>query len=443
VNTQIRRLGIVLLVLFCALFVQLNWLQVIDAHALNNKTGNSRAVVRDFVQPRGVIQTADGAVLAQSVASGDAFKLQRQYPLGPLFAHVTGYFSFTYGSEGVERTYNDALTGHIAKSTFDPRNLLVQRDKTDNVTLTLSRNLQQIATDALGPRKGSVVALDPRNGAVLALADYPSYDPNNLAAHDQTAVTQAWTQLNASPDKPLLPRTYRERFPPGSSFKVVTSSAGLATGTVTLTQPVYPTLVELPLPQTAGQTLRNFGGESCGGALPEALRVSCNTAFAQLGLDLGGQKLTAQAEAFGFNKVPPIDLPFGASSVFPPAMTPHVLSDVRDTDGNVVQRFDPKPWLTAVPPDVARQVRDMMVGVVQNGTGTNARIPGVTVAGKTGTAQTGLDKSDVWFIAFAPAEAPRVAVAVMLENQPNRDEATGGALAAPIAQAVLRAALAP
>ncbi len=482
-NAQIRRLGVVLLVLFSALFVQLNWLQVIDAHALNNKTGNSRAVVRDFVQPRGVIQTADGAVLAQSVASADAFKLQRQYPLGPLFGHVTGYFSFTYGSEGVERTYNDALTGHIAKSAFDPRNLLVQRDKTDDITLTLSRKLQQIATDALGQRKGSVVALDPRNGAVLALADYPSYDPNNLASHDQTAVTQAWTQLNASADNPLLPRTYRERFPPGSSFKVVTSSAGLATGTVTLTQPVYPTLVELPLPQTAGQTLRNFGGESCGGALPEALRVSCNTAFGQLGLDLGGEKLASQANAFGFNKVPPIDLPFGATSFFPAAsafdrdrpalaksaigqqdvtatplqmalvaagianngvvMTPHVLGDVRDTDGNVVQRFDPKPWLTAVPPDVARQVRDMMIGVVERGTGTNARIPGVSVAGKTGTAQTGANKSDVWFIAFAPADAPRVAVAVMLENQPNADEATGGALAAPVAQAVLRAALAP
>jgi peptidoglycan glycosyltransferase len=483
VNSQIRRLGVVLLVLFSALFVQLNWLQIIDAHSLNNNPANSRAVVRDFVQPRGIIQTADGAVLAQSVPSDDAFKLQRQYPLGPLFAHVTGYFSFTYGSEGVERTYNDALTGHVSKSTFDPRSLLVQRDKTDNVTLTLSRSLQQIATDALGQRKGSVVALDPRNGAVLALADYPSYDPNNLASHDQEAVTRQWTALNADADNPLLPRTYRERFPPGSSFKVVTSSAGLATGTVSLTQPVYPTLVELPLPQTAGQTLRNFGGESCGGPLPEALRVSCNTAFAQLGLDLGAEKLSSQANAFGFNKVPPLDLPFGAASSFPPPsafdrdkpalaksaigqqdvaatplqmalvaagignggviMTPHVLGDVRDTDGNVVQRFDPKPWLTAVPPDVARQVRDMMVGVVERGTGTNARIPGVSVAGKTGTAQTGANKSDVWFIAFAPAEAPRVAVAVMLENQPNADEATGGALAAPIAQAVLRAALAP
>ena len=480
-NTQIRRLGVVLLLLFSALFVQLNWLQVIDAHSLNNNPANSRAVVRDFIQPRGVIQTADGTVVAQSVPSNDAFKLQRQYPLGPLFAHVTGYFSFTYGGEGAERQFNDDLTGHATQG-FNPRDLLVQRSKTDNVTLTLSRNLQQVATDALGRRKGSVVALDPRTGAVLALADYPSYDPNVLASHNQDAVRQAWTDLNASPDKPLLPRTYRERYFPGSSFKVVTAATALATGTATTTMPVYPNLVELPLPNTGGQTLRNFGGSSCGGTLPQALQVSCNTAFAQLGLDLGGQKLSAGAEAFGFNKVPPLDLPFGASSVFPAAgdfdrdkpalaksaigqqnvaatplqmalvaagianngviMTPHVLAEVRDANGAVVDTYQPKPWLTAVPPDIAHTTRDMMVGVVTGGSGTRAQIPGVTVAGKTGTAQTGNDTSHVWFISFAPAEAPRVAVAVMLENQPSSNEATGGALAAPIAQAVLRAALA-
>jgi peptidoglycan glycosyltransferase len=482
VNTQIRRLGVVLLVLFSALFVQLNWLQVIHANALNTNPANSRAVVRDFVQPRGVIQTADGAVLAQSVPSNDAFKLQRQYPLGALFSHLTGYFSFTYGSEGVERQYNDELTGHGSRTSFNPRDLLLKRDKTANVTLTVSRNLQQVATDALGARKGSVVALDPRSGAVLAFADYPTYDPNVLASHNQDAVRQAWTDLNANTDKPLLPRTYRERYFPGSSFKVVTTATALATGTATPTQPVYPTLVELPLPNAGGQTLRNFGGESCGGNLAQALQVSCNTTFAQVGLDLGAQKLTAGAEAFGFNKVPPLDLPFGAASAFPPAsafdrdkpalaksaigqqdvaatplqmalvaagianngviMTPHVLAEVRDTDGTVVDKYDPKPWTTAVPPGVARTTKDMMVGVVTGGTGTRAQIPGVTVAGKTGTAQTGLNTSHTWFIAFAPAEAPRVAVAVMLENQPSSDEATGGALAAPIAQAVMRAALA-
>ncbi len=482
-NTQIRRLGIVMLVLFTALFVQLNWLQVIDANDLNNHPANSRQVVRDFSRPRGVIQTSDGAIIAQSVPSNDAFKLQRQYPLGPLFAHVTGYFSFTYGSEGVEREYNDALTGRASANRFDPRDLLVDREKTGNVTLTLSRGLQELATAQLGDRKGSVVALDPRTGAILALADHPTYDPNALASHDQEVVRQAWTQLNGDPDKPLLPRAYRERYPPGSSFKVVTTATALATGTATPTQPVYPTLRELLLPQAGGQTLQNFGGGSCGGPLPEAMRVSCNTAFAQLGLDLGAQKLSAGADAFGFNKEPPIDLPYVAESYFPPAsafardqpglaksaigqqdvsatplqmalvaagianngviMTPHVMSEVRDAEGEVIQRYEPKPWMTAAPPAVAQATRDMMVNVVDRGSGTRAQIPGVSVAGKTGTAQTGLDKSHVWFIAFAPADAPRVAVAVMLEDQPSSNEFTGGALAAPIAQAVMRAALAP
>ena len=480
-NTQIRRLGIVLVVLFSALFVQLNWLQVIDANDLNNHPANSRAVVRDFSRPRGVIQTSDGAIVAQSVPSGDAFKLQREYPLGPLFAHVTGYFSFTYGSEGAEREYNDALTGRVSKGGFNPRDLLVDRDKTANVTLTISRSLQQLATDQLGARKGSVVAIDPRNGAVLAFADYPTYDPNDLASHNQDAVRQAWSQLNADTNKPLLPRAYRERYFPGSSFKVVTTAAALANGTATPAQPVFPTLRELPLPNAGGQTLANFGGGTCGGPLPEALRVSCNTAFAQLGLDIGADKLSSGASAFGFNKAPPIDLPFAAASVFPPAsafardqpglaksaigqqdvaatplqmalvaaaianngvvMTPHVMGEIRDAEGEVIQRYEPKPWLTAVPADVARTTRDMMVGVVERGSGTRAQIPGVAVAGTTGTAQTGLDRSHTWFIAFAPAEAPRVAVAVMLEDQPSTTEATGGALAAPIAQALMRAAL--
>ncbi|MGI8985154.1 MAG: peptidoglycan D,D-transpeptidase FtsI family protein [Acidimicrobiales bacterium] len=481
-NPQIRKVGVVMIVLFSALFLQLNYLQVIQAGNLNDHPANSRAVVRDFSRPRGVVQTADGAVIAQSVPSDDAFKFQRQYPLGPLFAHVSGYFSFTYGSEGVEREYNDALTGKVNQRSFNPRDLLVERDKTANVTLTLRKDLQELATAQLAGRKGAVVALDPRTGAILAMADYPTYDPSALSAHGQDSVRQAWTELNADADKPLLPRTYRERYPPGSSFKVVTAAIALATGEATPSQPVFPNLRELPLPDAGGQTLANFGGGSCGGPLSEALRVSCNTAFAQLGLDLGAQRLSAGAEAFGFNKAPPIDLPFAAASNFPPAgdfardlpglaksaigqqdvaatplqmalvaagianngvvMTPHVMGEIRDTDGEVIQQYAPNPWLTAVPPAVAQQTRDMMVGVVAGGSGSRAQIPGVTVAGKTGTAQTGLDTSHVWFIAFAPAEAPRVAVAVMLEDQSSRTEATGGALAAPIAQAVIRAALA-
>ncbi|HYX44378.1 MAG TPA: penicillin-binding protein 2, partial [Acidimicrobiales bacterium] len=346
--------------------------------------------------------------------------------------------------------------------------------------LTLSKRLQEVARQQLGQRKGAVVALDPTDGSVLALWSYPSFDPNPLAGHNQDDVREAWDRLNTDPDKPLLPRSYRERYFPGSSFKVVTAATGLATGTATLTAPVYPTLTQLPQPQST-QPLRNFGGGSCGGALPEVLRVSCNTAFAQLGLDLGGDKLSNGASSFGFNKVPPIDLPYGVASVFPPGssfardkpalaksaigqqdvaatplqmalvaagiandgvvMTPHLMSEVRDSEGRVVERYEPRPWTTAVPPDVAHSVRDMMIGVVERGSGTAARIPGVPVAGKTGTAQTGRDTSHVWFVTFAPADNPRVAVAVVLEDQPNQDEATGGRLAAPIAQTVLRAAL--
>ena len=480
-NKQIRALGIVLMVMFSALFVQLNNLQVISAGRLNDHPANTRTVLRDFSQPRGAIQTADGVVIAESVEVDDAFERQRRYPEGELFAHITGYFSFTFGDDGVERTYNDALTGRDRKVTLDRLgDILLEKDKTANVTLTVSKTLQQIATDGLAGRKGSVVAIDPRNGAILALADYPSYDPNTLASHNQDDVRKAWADLNVDAERPLLPRTYRERYFPGSSFKVVTAAAALATGVASLSAPVYPTLTELPLPQSS-EPLRNFGGSSCGGPLPEILRISCNTAFAQMGLDLGPQRLAATATQFGFNKVPPIDLPFGVQSAFPdpsafardkPAlaksaigqqdvaatpltmalvaagianngviMTPHVMAEVRDSRAEVLETYQPKPWVEAVPPEVARAVRDMMVGVVASGSGANAQIPGVAVAGKTGTAQTGLGTSHTWFIAFAPAEAPRVAVAVMLENQPSANEFTGGALAAPIARDVMAAAL--
>ena len=480
-NNQIRTLGIVLMVLFSALFVQLNNLQVISANRLNNHPANTRTVVRDFSQPRGSIETSDGVVIAESVEVDDAFERQRRYPEGELFGHLTGYFSFTFGTEGVERTYNDALTGRDRKVTLDRLgDILLDKDKTANVTLTVSKAVQQIAYDGLAGRKGSVVAIDPRNGAILAFADFPSYDPNVLASHNQDEVRKAWADLNADEERPLLPRTYRERYFPGSSFKVVTAAAALADGVVTLSDPAYPTLTELPLPQSS-EPLRNFGGSACGGPLPEILRISCNTAFAQMGLDMGAESLSSGAGDFGFNKAPPIDMPFAAESVFPdpsafardkPAlaksaigqqdvqatplqmalvaagianngiiMTPHVMAEVRDSKAEVLESYEPKPWLTAVPPEVARAVRDMMVGVVASGSGANAQIPGVAVAGKTGTAQTGLGTSHTWFIAFAPAEAPRVAVAVMLENQPSANEFTGGALAAPIAQAVMVAAL--
>jgi penicillin-binding protein A len=480
-NRQIRWLGIAGLVLFLLLFVQLNNIQVLSAKRLNDNRLNTRQAVKDFSQPRGAIQTADGVVVADSVDTGDQFQRLRRYPTGALFAHITGFFSFTFGSEGVERTYNKELTGKANKLKLNNiGDLLLDKKRTANVTLTLTQRLQQVATQALGPRKGAVVALDPRNGAVLAMADYPSFDPNPLSAHDQKVVRAAWAQLVANRDKPLLPRTYRERYFPGSTFKIVTASTGLSNG-ITTTQPVYPQLTELPLPQSGGQVLKNFGSERCGGPLPTILAISCNTAFAQMGLDLGAQKLTAGANAFGFNAAPPLDLPAVARSLFPPvsafkfdkpalaksaigqqdvqasplqmalaagaianngvAMVPHVMAEVRDSEGQVIDTFKPEQWKKPITPDVASTMKDMMIGVVDHGTATRIALPDVQVAAKTGTAQTGNNTSHTWIVAFAPAEAPRVVVSVIVENQPNVSEATGGVVAAPIARAVLQAAL--
>jgi peptidoglycan glycosyltransferase len=481
-NKQIRALGVVLMALFIVLFGFLNYWQVVGADDLNDHPANTRAVVRDFTRARGAIQTADGVVLARSVDSNDDFKLQREYPEGALFGPITGYFSFSFGTDGVERTYNDLLTGRERKLELRRLgDILLDKESTANVTLTLTKQLQQVATQALGNRRGAVVALDPRDGAVLAMVSFPSYDPSPLAGHNQETVRATWELLNAAEDKPLLPRSFRERYFPGSTFKVVTASTALGNGR-TPTDPVFPQLTSLVLPNTRNQRLSNFGGSRCGGNIAQGLQRSCNTVFAQLGLDLGGPILANGTNAFGFNRRPPLDLPNPATSFFPDgaeldrdkpalaksaigqqdvaasplqmalvaaaianngtAMTPHVFREARDSESRVIERFRPKPWVQAVSPETAVQMRDMMIDVVARGTGRQGAISGVQVAGKTGTAQTGRDTSHAWFITFAPADAPTVAVAVILENQSNVNEVTGGIDAAPVARAVVQAALA-
>lgn len=478
-DKQIRRLGVVLMALFVALFLQLNRIQIVQADKLANAPGNTRNATRDFSRPRGVIQTADGVVLARSTPVEGPFEQLRQYPEHELFAHVTGYFSFTYGSDGVERTYNDVLAGRdLAIRRFN--DILSDRVITNDVTLTLTKRLQQVARDALGNRRGSVVALDPRNGAVLAMWSFPAYDPEPLAVHDQKAVQAAWQAYQENPARPMLARSYRERYAPGSTFKVVTAAAALEQAPELATKS-YPVLRTLDLPQT-DKNLPNFGGSSCGGPLPQLLRVSCNTGFAQMGLDLGAEKLADQARRFGFDAAPPFDLPAVARSVFPEAdsfrrnlpalaqsaigqqdvaatplemalvaagvanggsiMKPYVMAEVRDNEGRVVRQAQAGEWQRAMSPENAAALRDMMVAVVNNGTAGRAAVPGAQVAAKTGTAQTTGDNSHAWLIAFAPAEAPTVAVAVIVESQPGLgDTVTGGRIAAPIAQAVLRAAL--
>ncbi|HJR25821.1 MAG TPA: penicillin-binding protein 2 [Acidimicrobiales bacterium] len=482
---QIRLLGIGLMVCFAVLFVQLNRLTVLDAGRLNDNPNNTREILRDFNQPRGTISTADGVVIARSVPAPeeDPFELQREYPEGPLFGHLTGFFSFVLGSTGVEKTYNDELAGRtLDLSLQDLGDLFVDNEQVGNVTVSVRADLQRIAAEALGTRRGSVVALDPRTGAILAMYSNPTYDPNVLANHDTAAATQAQQALDAQPDKPRLARTYQERFFPGSTFKVVTATAGLVSGKVTPDDPTYPTQTSYTPPLT-NRPIRNFDGDSCGGALFTILRVSCNTAFAQMGVEVGAEPMVDAAEAYGFNADVPIDLTAPTRSVFPtdfernlPAlaqsaigqndvaatplqmalvaaavanggevMTPHVLQDVRDTDQNVVDEYDEEVWRTAMDPGTAETLRNAMLGVVESGTATRLKVPGFEVGGKTGTAQLGTDppRSHAWIIGFGgrAGEAPSVVVATIVEGAPEVSNQTGGRVAAPIAQAVLQAAL--
>lgn len=483
-NRQIRLVGVGMLVLFTALFIQLNYLQVIHANSLDHNPLNGNAVVQEYTRARGDIVSSDGVTLAHSVPSGDQFKYLRQYPQGSLFAQLTGFFSFTYGSDGAERTYDQVLTGQkqdykLPTSLGDLRNLLTTSNQAQSISLTVSAKMQQAAEAALGSKVGSVVAINPATGAILALYSNPSFDPNQLAIHNTSQEKTNYQALLAAPNNPLSPATYRDRWFPGSTFKILTSAA-VFDHNPSLSTKTYPVLSALPLPATNLQ-LHNFGGETCGGQLAELFTVSCNTGFGAVGLDLGAQNLYDEAQAFGFNQVPPIDLPFGVPSNFPAAstfahdppgvaysaigqqdvsatplqmalvasaiadngtiMTPHILGHVTNSQGQTVGTYQAKPWLQATSASTAASITKMMESVVNSpkGTGTAGAVPGVTVAAKTGTAQTGTGNIDAWFAAFAPNPNPSIAVAVLVPNQPGANAYQGGTIAAPIAKAVIQA----
>lgn len=484
-SRQIAKLGIGLLVCYLALFVQLNRVTVFGAEELKDNPNNNRDILRDYNGPRGTISTADGEVVARSDPNpdGSRFETHRTYPTGDLFAHIVGYYSLNLGSTGVEDRYNAELAGRTLDLTFrDIGDLFVERDRVGDLTLTLRSDVQQAARDALGDQRGSVVALDPRTGDVLAMWSNPSFDPNRIATQDFDAANDAFTELDDAEGNPLLAKSYRERYFPGSTFKLVTASAGLASGDITREQPSYPVTSSYTPPLTT-RPLRNFGGSSCGGTLFDILRVSCNTAFAQMAVDLGADQMIETAEAFGFNDEPPIDLPNPAASNFPtdferndPAlaqsgigqfevsatplqmalvtaaianegaiMTPRVLDSVRDDEGTLVDEPDPTQWRRAMSEDEAATMREAMIGVATNGTATGLQIPGFEVGGKTGTAQLGTEppRSHAWIVGFAGKEGedPSVAVAVIVEGQEGASEQTGGRVAAPIARTVMEVIL--
>lgn len=491
IDRNLRHVLIVLLGCFVLLFAQLNRIQVLDAQALREHPANTRTVQRDFSRPRGFVSTADDVVVARSVPSDGVFELQREYPEGDLYAHTVGYLSFNIGAEGIERSYNDELVGRTPSLQLSGlAGILGEDDSTGQVVLTIRHDLQTTARDALGDRRGSVVVLDPRNGDVLALWSNPSFDPNVLASHDGRAVNEAFSELVEADGNPLRAAAYRDIYFPGSTFKVVTATAALETGVATLDSPVFEASTGYTAPLTT-RPIANFGGNTCGGPLIDLLRVSCNTGFAELGAELlGPQRLTEQAQSFGFNTVPPIDLPGAVASRFPtdygaqqrppsveipagvyedsPALAqaaigqndvaatplqmalvaagvandgdvfaPRIVSEIRNTKGEVVTTPNPTVWQQPMSLITATALRQAMISVVEAGSGTAAQVPGIDVGGKTGTAQLGTEepKSHAWFIAFAgpPGQRPELVVAVFVEATDDDPDQTGGRVAAPIA----------
>lgn len=315
---RIRTLGLAFMVLYGALFVQLNRVQFFGAERLQEDPVNTRGLVREFGQERGDIVTADGVVAARSVPHDTDIDFRREYPEGELYAHITGYQSLNVAATGLERAFNDELAGRTVEQQFRSLNdFFADRDTTATLVMTIRDDLQRVARDALGEQRGSVVALDPRTGAVLAMWSNPSFDPNPIASPDGSEANAAYSAALAADGDPLLAKAFREIYFPGSTFKLVTASAGVASGLVGPADPVFPVSASYE-PVPSGSPIGNFGGSSCGGDLREILRVSCNTAFAEMGAEWVGPDLMIDtAEAFGFNSAPPFDVPGAAESRFP------------------------------------------------------------------------------------------------------------------------------
>lgn len=490
---QIRRVGIAMLALFLLVFAELNYTQFFNAEAIAGNAANPRILHQEYSIKRGDIVTADGKVVAASKPTKGALKYLRVYPGASLYGHLTGYFSLVYGSAGIEDAYNAQLSGRggVLSMQDIKDNFLGAGSQGDDVVMTVNSKLQDIARSALGNVRGAVVALDPRTGDIKAMYSNPSYDPSGLAVHDPKSERQYWNSLGPkSSTSPLIDLTRLARYPPGSTFKIVDTTAALESGRYTpgssfpdppAIQPCSSNGGRYPcMPQT-NQSFTNFTHTSCAGggsiALQEAVTISCDTTFALIGLRIFPEILKTAA-AFGFNSTIPFDLSTAESS-FPNVSNdnkpfqayqavgqgdtvatplqmalvaatvanggveprPRLVKEVVDPSGGIVQRFSPESLGNVMSSGTAATITKMMESVVQRGTATTAQIPGVAVAGKTGTAQTVQGAAPhAWFICFAPAQNPKIAVAVLVEHGGSLgSEATGGAVSAPIAKQMIEA----
>ena len=408
-NRQIRQLAGGLMVCYVALFVALNYWQIGRQEALNARFDNTRAVRRDFDQPRGPIVTADGVVVAQSVAStpGSQFEFVRQYPTRELFANVTGYYTFAFGATQLERTQNDILAGDTAQQQLlGLPNLITGDDNTGSVRLTMDHRLQRVARDALGEREGSVVVVEPRTGAIKAMWSYPSYDPNLVTTEDFDLARDILTYIGADPRDPLLANAYQQRYMPGSTFKVLTTGIGFENRVIDLSS-TFPEESSFLPPQTT-DPIGNYGGSTCGGDMAQVFARSCNIPFAKTALAIGPELMVEGTKAWGLEQPVPIDLPRPATSTFGDTsdlgdnlpllairgfgqndvqmvplhmalvaaavgnggrmMSPYVVDATLDHSGRVLDRTDPSVWMTPISPQTALIENSLMQGVATTGT---------------------------------------------------------------------------
>jgi len=489
VNRALRRISIAILVMFLLLLVNINYLQGFEPASLATKPNNARAFEAQFQYQRGSIVTSDGVTIAESTPSNDIYKFQRKYPDGPEYAPVTGYDTL-YSESGIEYYENSVLNG--SNSSLTVRNfidlLTGKPRKGANVTLTINSKAQDAAWNALqtatGGKPGAVVALNPQTGAILAMASYPSYNPNALATHSGKQLNTADQALLKEAGNPLLNRAINFTWPPGSTFKIVTSSAYLTQNPDSTPQTSVSSPTRLTLPQTT-HILTNNDGEVCGtgsGQAPliTAFAQSCDTTFGSLGLTLGGSTLNNFAQLFGMNSTTlRIPMPVTPSNYVVPdskaltafsaigqysdtvtplqeamlaatvadggkLMTPYLVKQVTASDLSTVETTSPAQLSQPVSPTVASDLGQMMLAVVQDSDGTanayNTAAVGFTMAGKTGTAQNGVNNTglnDAVFTCYAPYDNPQIAVGVIIQGG-----GYGATAAAPIAVQVIKAYLA-
>ncbi|MBF6306780.1 penicillin-binding protein 2 [Nocardia farcinica] len=484
-NTPLRRVAVAVMVMVVALLANATYVQVFKADDYRNDPRNTRVLLDEYSRQRGQI-SAGGTVLASSVETEDRYKYLRTYPTDPqAYAPVTGYYTMQNGSGGLER-FEDPLLNGSDSQLFGRRliDLVSGRDpRGGNVLTTLNPVMQQVAYEQLTAKgyTGSVVAIEPSTGKILTMVSTPSYDPNVLAGHDAAETTEALEALNSDPDKPMLNRAISQTYPPGSTFKVVVTAAALAHGVAT-PEDQFTAAPNITLPGTA-TTLENYNGSSCGpgptASLTDAFRLSCNTAFVELGQRVGAAALKDTAAAFGVGPHNGIPMPVAESTVGPipdnaalgqssigqrdvaltpldnaviaatianggVRMEPYLVDQRQGPDLSELSKTKPVSVGQAVSAQVASQLTGMMIASEANTAGGNRA--GYTIASKTGTAEHGTDPRNTpphaWYIAFAPAQNPKIAIAVIVEDGGDRAlAATGGSVAAPIARAVLDAGL--